>query len=154
MHEPSPDDEDLSPEELHQRRSYQTDRLIQYRRSPGREPLDAAAARAIVDHLCASARTRVNGTAKPGRFPRDESIYGIVIRAETAGAELARQSQLLTRADPDRIVLLSVSPHNVTERSDWPEVELLFTSVAAHLDVMQVNERDIDRIATEIGVLV
>ncbi|RQR09927.1 hypothetical protein DF026_36005 [Burkholderia stagnalis] len=288
VHEPSPDDEDLSQEELRQRREYQADRLVAYRRAPGRKPLDAMTARGIVDDVRAAARVRsvpgnaptpvrpapvstptrkvvvlaaldaivyvdrdsrdlvleaktpqaldellkrvdapinastnritfvegeVTGrslafekfkdfavqlgvsdsairqvealTAAPApaaepvrsplstrertgerpdlfqdapnevtRFPQDEIIYGIVVRASTTYAELAEKSRILSRMDPDRIVLLSVSPHDVMKRSDWPDVELLFRSLVAHFVVERLNERDIDRIATEISVMV
>ncbi|MCA7889050.1 hypothetical protein LGM58_38375 [Burkholderia contaminans] len=160
VHEPSPDDEDLSPEALRQRREYQAERLVAYRRAPGRKPLDTMTARAIVDDVRAAARVRsVPGNAPSApdeveRFPLDEIIYGIVVRASTTRAELAEKSQILTRMDPDRIVLLSVSPHDVTQRRDWQDIELLFTSVAAHLAVERVNEVDVGRIATEIAVMV
>ncbi|KVD76538.1 hypothetical protein WI89_06325 [Burkholderia ubonensis] len=161
-HAPSPDDEDLSPDDLHGphgRRAWQANRLCEYRRAPGRKPLDPMTARAIVDDVRPSARVRSTAGERPGsrnepeRYPPDEIIYGIVVRASTTRAELAEKSQILTRMDPDRIVLLSVSPHDVTKRPDWLELELLFTSVAAHFAVERVNEGDIDRIATEIAVM-
>ncbi|HDR9131984.1 TPA: hypothetical protein QDA91_003109 [Burkholderia vietnamiensis] len=162
VHPPSPDDEDLSPDDLHGpdgRRAWQAKRLCDYRRAPGRKPLDAMTARAIVDDVRASARVRSTisegGSARnaPKRYPPDEIIYGIVVRASTTRAELAGKSQILTRMDPDRIILLSVSPHDVTKRPDWLELELLFTSIAAHFAVERVNEGDIDHIATEISVM-
>lgn len=160
MHEPSPDDEDLSPEELRQRREYQAERLVAYRRAPGRKPLDAMTAHAIVDDVRAAARVRSipgNAPSAPNevtRFPLDEVIYGIAVRASTTHAELVEKSQILARMDPDRIVLLSVSPHDVTKRPDWPEVELLFRSIVAHFAVERLSEGDIDRIAIEIAVMV
>ncbi|WP_069357894.1 hypothetical protein [Burkholderia cenocepacia] len=157
VHEPSPDDEDLSPEELRQRREYQAERLVAYRRAPGRQPLDAMTARAIVDDVRAAARVRsVPGNApnEVTRFPQDEKIYGIVVRASTTYAELDAKSRILSRMDPDRIVLLSVSPHDVMKRPDWPDVEFLFRPLVPHFAVERLNERDIDRIATEISVMV
>ncbi|MDR8878076.1 MULTISPECIES: hypothetical protein [Burkholderia cepacia complex] len=159
-HPPSPDDEDLSPDDLHGpngRRAWQAKRLCEYRRAPGRKPLDAMTARAIVDDVRASARVRSASSEgarnEPKRYPPDEIIYGIVVRASTTRAELAGKSQILTRMDPDRIVLLSVAPHDITKRPDWLELELLFTSVAAHIAVERVKEDDIDHIATEISVM-
>lgn len=160
-HAPSPDDEDISPDDLHGphgRRAWQAQRLCEYRRTPGRKPLDAMTARAIVDDVRASARVRSISAAGPSAsesrsFPLDEIIYGIVVRASTTRTELAERSQHLTRMDPDRIVLMSVSPHDVTQRPDWAGIELLFTSIASHFAVEHVNEGDVDRIATEISVM-
>lgn len=156
VHEPSPDDQDIALEEELQRRAYQAERLEEYRRAPGRTRLDAMTARAIVDDVRASARIQSpQGKWKfEDRFSLDEVNYGVVVRTSTTRIELAQKSDQLRRMDPDRIVLLSVSPHNVRQRIDWPEIELLFTSLTTHVVVEQVRELDIEHIAIDINVLI
>ncbi|MCA8228316.1 hypothetical protein [Burkholderia vietnamiensis] len=157
LHSPSPDDEDLAPDELRERRAYQATRLVEYRRVGGRNAIDEMTARAIVDDVRLGARTRsITGSAAVTLMRELEEVFSDVsveevwvlpVRAETTRAELAERSLQLTGMVPDRIVLLSVSPHDVTKRSDWAGIELLFQSIVPHVSAHRGTDADIGRIA-------
>lgn len=159
----SPDDEDLSPEDLYDRRTYQTQRLVEYRQAAtARKVLDEMTARAIVDDVRPSARVRsigrtlrVEGDAAQAlgdlaelfQYASSTSTWAVPVRSSTTRAHLAERSRQLIGMVPDHIVLLSVAPHDVKQRKDWDGIELLFASIAPHVSTIQVLESDIARIA-------
>jgi len=82
-----------------------------------------------------------------------DKTYGILIRGATTRAELEEKIDYLARCDPDRVVLLSVAPHDVMRRPDWSEIDLMFQPISSKLDVLQVKVADIEYISSTLTVL-
>jgi hypothetical protein len=88
------------------------------------------------------------------KFAETESTYGIVVTAATTTADIKAKRDVLTRMDPDNIVLLSVEPHNVQARIDWPEIGTAFEGITrTPLYVEHVAQEKIARLAQQISVL-
>lgn len=87
------------------------------------------------------------------KYPEDEVTYGVLVRAATSREVLLKQATLLTRADADRIVLVSVAPHDVRERRDWSDIKMAFDVFPRDLEVRVVPEGDLEMIQDAIDVV-
>lgn len=116
---------------------------------PSTDIVPADEGRPLADLLSYAER----GERPDWKYPKDEVTYGVLVRAVTSREVLLEQATLLTRADADRIVLISVAPHDVRERLDWSDIRMAFDSVSRELEVRVVPEGDLEMIQDTIDVL-
>lgn len=86
-------------------------------------------------------------------YPEDECTYGVLVSADTPREALMRQATALTRLDPDRVVLISIAPHDVRDRQDWNDIRIAFDVFPRDLEVRKVLAREVDTISDAIDVL-
>ncbi|CAE6821859.1 hypothetical protein R70006_06240 [Paraburkholderia domus] len=88
------------------------------------------------------------------KFPDTQATYGVVVTAATTSAELTAKRDVLKRMDADNIVLLSVEPHNVHARIDWPEIRAAFSKIPrARFSVEHIAQDEIARLARQMSVM-
>lgn len=83
----------------------------------------------------------------------DNSTYGVVVTPDTLDEELKAQQALLDTVGAEHIVFLSVSPCDVQQRMDWPQVKAAFESCGADVSVESVAPGEVFRYASRMRIL-
>ncbi len=85
-----------------------------------------------------------------------KKTYGIVVTQATQFHALVAKSQVLAKADPDEIVLLSLTPYNVQQDANWPAIEGLFRPLVGNGFSVQpvANMPAVDRLPKTMSVMV
>ena len=89
-------------------------------------------------------------------FPETIKVYGIVVRETTAAEDIRSDLLHLGSMDADLVVFLSVDPHDVKARDEWPSIKASIRVREYRGDkyqAWQVKESDLPSIAEDMSVI-